>query len=163
MRPGDPRNVLEVPSPRNLDQEIETVDQAGDQQGLHLLIGALGILALSGCGSAPGGLPGAYGRERQYSPWLNYDGGAANQVAVVQADGTVAHKSLELGAETGDAVEVQSGLAEGDEGLALEIDSSGGGVLDDIGLVDRRCIEAASEPASANITSRSGTSSSSSK
>jgi len=41
------------------------------------------------------------------------DGGAANQVAVVQADGTVAHKTLQLGAETGDAVEAV-GLADGE-------------------------------------------------
>jgi hypothetical protein len=44
----------------------------------HLLIGALAILALAGCGNVPGGPPGAYGREPQYSPWLSYDGGTAN-------------------------------------------------------------------------------------
>jgi hypothetical protein len=52
--------------------------QASGHRLKYLLIGALGILALAGCGNAPGDPPGAYGREPQYSPWLSYDADAAN-------------------------------------------------------------------------------------
>jgi RND family efflux transporter MFP subunit len=47
------------------------------------------------------------------------DGGAANEVAVVQADGAVAHRALALGAEAGDAVEVVSGIADGERVIVV--------------------------------------------
>ncbi len=42
------------------------------------------------------------------------DGGAASEVAIVNADGTVAHRSVVLGSEAGDVIEVTAGLAAGD-------------------------------------------------
>ena len=55
-----------------------TNKQASGHRLKHLLIGALGILALAGCWNAPGGPPAAYGREPQYSPWLSSDDAPAN-------------------------------------------------------------------------------------
>jgi multidrug efflux pump subunit AcrA (membrane-fusion protein) len=42
------------------------------------------------------------------------DGGAATDVAVVDAAGVVSHRALTLGADAGDAVEVRAGLAAGE-------------------------------------------------
>jgi RND family efflux transporter MFP subunit len=42
------------------------------------------------------------------------DGGAASTVAVVLADGSVAHRALLLGAEAGERIEVRGGLAAGE-------------------------------------------------
>ncbi|MGZ3406209.1 MAG: efflux RND transporter periplasmic adaptor subunit [Polyangia bacterium] len=42
------------------------------------------------------------------------DGGAATNVAVVDGQGVVAHRTLKLGADAGDTVEVTSGLAAGE-------------------------------------------------
>jgi RND family efflux transporter MFP subunit len=42
------------------------------------------------------------------------DGGEASQVAIVGADGVVAHRAVTLGAETTDAVELAAGVAPGD-------------------------------------------------
>jgi RND family efflux transporter MFP subunit len=48
------------------------------------------------------------------SALLPGDGGAASVVAIVDGDGTVAHRGLTLGAESGDAIEVRAGLQAGD-------------------------------------------------
>jgi RND family efflux transporter MFP subunit len=53
------------------------------------------------------------------SALLPGDGGAASTVAVVQADGTVTHHTIALGAETETDVEVRSGLTAG-ERLVVE-------------------------------------------
>jgi Cu(I)/Ag(I) efflux system membrane fusion protein len=43
------------------------------------------------------------------------DGGSASTVAIVLPDGTVAHRALTLGTESGELVEAKSGLAPGDQ------------------------------------------------
>lgn len=48
------------------------------------------------------------------SALLPGDGGAANQVAVIDAAGVVSHRALSLGADAGDRVEVQRGLRVGE-------------------------------------------------
>jgi membrane fusion protein, heavy metal efflux system len=48
------------------------------------------------------------------SALLPGDGGAATMVAVVDKDGTVAHRQLALGADVGDAIEVRAGLTAGE-------------------------------------------------
>jgi RND family efflux transporter MFP subunit len=48
------------------------------------------------------------------SALLPGDGGAASELAIVQADGTVALRTVALGAESGDTIEVTDGLKEGE-------------------------------------------------
>jgi RND family efflux transporter MFP subunit len=62
---------------------------------------------------------GLLGAERQglvvpRGALLPGDGGSASMVALVRADGTVAHRSVELGSEAGELVEVTRGLAAGE-------------------------------------------------
>jgi RND family efflux transporter MFP subunit len=48
------------------------------------------------------------------SALLPGDGGEANDVALVNADGTISHRRLQLGADAGDRVEARAGLSAGD-------------------------------------------------
>jgi RND family efflux transporter MFP subunit len=59
-------------------------------------------------------LPARRGVVVPRSALLPSDGGAARAVALVGDDGVVSHRALELGAESGELVEVKSGLAAGD-------------------------------------------------
>jgi RND family efflux transporter MFP subunit len=75
------------------------------------------------------------------SALLPSEGGAARTVAIVAADGTVAHRALALGAEAGELVEVRDGLAPGDRVIV-----AGGYSLPDGAHVEIEAAPAASAP-----------------